>query len=165
MNSTHDSQPDNTDAQLPPDLYPIRLQGPWEIAAADAVGVLLSHRRIKLPCRLPAEWSAATSRIELRRRFHRPTNLDPEEAVVILLPAGCRPLCIALNNLPCDDQRLLDERVTARVTDLLQPSNELRIEVSPDDAPSLGAFAAPVLLGVMPDVDGTWWDELPRCEG
>lgn len=64
--------------------YPhrIRLRGPWEFETANATG------RIRLPAtaeQLPSSGSGAVAAVTLRRRFGKPTNLQPEDEVMLVI--------------------------------------------------------------------------------
>jgi hypothetical protein len=145
------------DEQFPPDLYPIRLQGPWELvslADPDSKPV-----RIRLPF---TEEPHPDGRVRLTRRFQKPTNLDPEERVLLLLPGGVMASCCALNDREVAVERRIGSCEAVDLTPLLQDSNRLAIDVDLDLDDTLTALRSPILLGIMPDADGSWWQGLER---
>ncbi|MFV0446686.1 MAG: hypothetical protein ACK5Q5_24200 [Planctomycetaceae bacterium] len=99
--------------------------------------------------------------VRLERRFHRPTNLDVSDRVVLILPTGAQPRLIALNSQPLTDVCRLGDSRAWDLTSQLQPGNQLRLEFA--DARWCAALRQPVQLGIMPDVDGSWWDGLPSA--
>lgn len=159
------SDADFIDEDLPPDLYAIRLQGPWryEWYAPDDPDAVSKSGTMRLPD--PAarfEMRTCTS-LRLKRRFHRPTNLDADERVMVLLPGGCRPSSVEVNGQEVEFPKIVGDRPAADVTGQLRESNELVLSFA---APSKEILpcSSPVLLGIMPDVDGWWWNDLPRSD-
>lgn len=143
------------DDDLPPDLYTIRLQGPWQSAAS--VGE--PPRRIRLPFddHTGLDGPAAV----LTRTFQRPTNLDRDERVLLILPAGLEPQRVALTGRVLDAPRRLAGRLVWDLTDRLERANQL--ELAFDRGDWVDALREPVLLGIMPDADGSWWESLPAA--
>jgi hypothetical protein len=164
---------DPIDESLPPDLYPIRLQGPWQFAwiphpegsqNPGGSSSLLSGT-IRLPASSEELIRCRSGTLRLARNFQQPTNLDPEERVLLLLPPGCRPSRARLNEQPMTLSHQIGTRVASDLTALLRPSNELVLEfdVTTDDPPPVTDLSRPILLGIMPDYDGSWWESLPRA--
>jgi hypothetical protein len=158
------SDRDIIDEDLPPDLYAIRLQGPWKFAWLDRDDLPQSQRAgtIRLPATAGEVAASQTGTLQLTRRFQTPTNLDPEEQVLLLLPRGCRPRVAELNGGLLEFSRQIEGFVAARLTDQLLPSNQLtlRTKIGPGVGEGLD-LSEPILLGIMPDADGSWWEELP----
>jgi hypothetical protein len=152
---------DYQDEEFPPDLYVMRLQGPWRLAFVDSLQDCGTPDEIRLPCALPSSSTGKCALICLSRRFHKPTNLDREEQVILLLPPGYRAQRITCNDADRPDVRRLGDRAAVRINDILQDSNELQLWINADDAASRESFESPVLLGIMPDWDGSWWNALP----
>ena len=61
----------------------IRLRGLWELywvgAAADSV------RKVRLPMDFGELFEGRSGTVQLARRFHRPTNLEPEDEVALVV--------------------------------------------------------------------------------
>jgi hypothetical protein len=142
------------DADLPPDLYAIRLQGPWQWLNATGGATITVTLPLAEP--LPGE------SIRLSRNFQRPTNLDREERVLLVMPIGARPQSVYLGTTSVPGPRWIGERAAWDLTQLLKPSNRLVLEFA--GGPWRQALRDPVLIGVMPDFDGSWWESLPRVE-
>ena len=116
-------------------IYPhvIRLAGPWEyeVLRADA-GAPPSSTSGRM--QLPTAWQALLGGdfrglIRLRRRFNRPTNLDPQETVWVVIE-GSHLRCVAgLNGQSLGD--LHDDAALGEfeVTSELPMHNELTIDL------------------------------------
>ena len=147
----------------PPDRHWIRLRGPWEVCWLGE-GTPHPPDRVKLP----AAWSevfgrrAGTARFV--RRFQAPTGLDHDERVCITLlefegDARCsvndttvEPLAVPLGDPGCwPHERCLSFDITG----LLQPSNQLTLDITVEDADAPNAgLHQPVLLEIItPDED------------
>src|SRR5262245_17267846 len=66
----------------------IRLKGPWEyqwVASDDASPIESSTAvgRVKMPSDWQSTFGDRAGTVRFRRRFHRPTNLEPHERVSI----------------------------------------------------------------------------------
>ena len=141
------------DDSFPPDMYPIRLQGPWRLIDA----AYPTPRTVRLP--LDSSDLHVSCQVQLQRNFQRPTNLDREERVLLILPPAVEPTAVRLGEVDIDELRLLGESLVYDLTDHLRPSNLLQLDFN---GPGwLTAFQKPVLLGIMPDADGSWWAGLP----
>ena len=139
-------------------IYPhvIRLRGPWHFEvlpaddrdAPDSRGIehsqatqAASAPRPAGSAPLPHDWTTgierpAGARLCWRRRFSRPTNLDPGEAVWLCVVGRGATLAVALNGdylgTVATEQPVREFDVTSRLT----PRNELTIDVHrPADAP------------------------------
>lgn len=122
--------------------YPhvIRLRGPWEFevieraAPADGAecGDPAASRsgKVKLPC----DWSEALGRtfrgkVRYRRRFNRPSGLDPHERVWLIVEGVDAFGAAALNGRALGEVRGYALPARFDVTDLLGQANELLLEV------------------------------------
>jgi len=123
------------------DIHTIRLRGPWEleplarsVRGGDCL-VYESVENLPAPCRqhMPGDWGPSLGadfrgRVRYRRRFGRPTALEPHETVWLVLaavdPAG---------DVSLGGQRLgragPAEPAEFEITALLQERNELIVEV------------------------------------
>ncbi len=148
---------------LPPDLYPIRLQGPWQLEDA-AVVAPSSPTSLQLPLDDTALAALPTGPIRLTRNFQRPTNLDPEERVLLVLPDGCVPLAVELNGRVLPPGRRLEGRLVWNLTPELRPSNRLVLQFPAAKSGGRTGLREPILLGIMPDADGSWWAGLEEAD-
>ena len=130
-------------------MHRMHLKGPWEFEplAGDhppAAG------RVKLPQSWEDAWGEFRGEIRYRRRFHRPTNLDPHERVWIVFDGvgGSARVAVnthALGNIAPGSG--LPERF--EITLLLQSNNELVVDVSfGADASGPGGLWAPVAIEI-----------------
>ncbi len=147
------------DPPFPPDLYVISLRGPWILTSGDPERIDSLQQRVKLPEDWPIIFSGNLGTVLLNRRFQRPTNLDPEEKTLLMLPPGCRPSETFLNGTPLAFDRQLADWSVAETTSRLARTNCLTLQFSsPDSLPADSTHA--VLIGIMPDADGSWWASL-----
>lgn len=120
--------------------YPhvIRLRGPWEfevLSRADAPACEESPARPTTgKARLPCDWSEALGRrfrgcVRYRRRFNRPTGLDPHERVWLVVEGVDAFGRAALNGQALGDVLGYALPASFDVTELLAPSNELLLDV------------------------------------
>lgn len=149
------------DDEFSPDLYLIRLQGPWSLLRSPGAPLVRLHLPLDDDTAASIAAEATGSPVKLLRNFQRPTNLDPEERVLLLLPAGAKPTEVRLGRSAVGAPRELGPCWTWDLTPALQPGNQLQL-VFEDDA-WMNALAEPVLLGIMPDADGSWWRRLPAA--
>ncbi len=131
-------------------IYPhlIRLRGPWHFEvlpaqdrnAQPAGGVLAASApdahdpRPAGSAPLPHDWTSGVecgnqSRICWRRRFSRPSNLDPGEAVWLCIAGRGATLAIALNGQSLGTIAATDPPREFDITLHLKPRNELAIEI------------------------------------
>jgi beta-galactosidase/beta-glucuronidase len=108
----------------------MHLKGPWEYepVATDAASAPAAGT-----AKLPAAWQAIVGdfrgTLRFRRRFHRPTNLEPHERVCVVFDGLGGTARVAVNG------QLLGTidggRTTGQfeITPLLRPNNELVVEI------------------------------------
>lgn len=130
----------------------IHLKGPWQcewLSPADVPAA--SVQRVKMPSDWRSVFGEQAGRVLLRRKFHKPTNLDAEEIVSLVFDGiGGR------GEVRLDDQLLgtVDETVTTlafEITALLQPTNELLVELDFDprqDPETAGGLWGPVAIEI-----------------
>ncbi|MCA9056557.1 MAG: hypothetical protein KDA75_22165 [Planctomycetaceae bacterium] len=140
-------------------MYCIRLQGPWVMIGPDTA----EPRRIRLPLEgAEAQLAGDTpppAPVRLQRNFQRPTNLDPEERVLLVLPPGAVAAELSVGEQAASDPRWLGDCQTWDLTNLLTRSNVLNLTLVGTEWAA--ALREPILLGIMPDADGSWWIGLP----
>lgn len=116
--------------KTPRSPHPIRLRGPWTVygpgpAAPDSAPVT-AH--------LPADWRTLfgdrAGRARFVRRFNRPTNLDVDERVYIVLANVGGAVTLRVNGEPVESAPAADRSACIfDITSRLQPHNELEIEI------------------------------------
>jgi hypothetical protein len=119
--------------------YPhaIRLRGPWEFEVLEIAGAVLSSLDEALPsgrATLPCDWSAALGarfrgKVRYRRRFNRPTGLDPHERVWLIVEGVDAFGAVALNGSELGRVRGYALQASFDVTELIAPNNELLLDV------------------------------------
>lgn len=142
----------------PYDRHWIRLRGPWEVAWLAADGGTDPQQTAVRRVTLPASWQelfgqcGGTARF--RRRFQRPTGLDPDERVRIVLEDVGGSIAARLNDVPLSPLYDEDEpeKMCFDVTDLLQFTNLLTLDITFDPSgsePSHGGLWRPVLIEIL----------------
>ena len=124
--------------------YPhaIRLRGPWEFdvlenAAARAEPPTPISGRATLPCDwLDALGAEFRGKVRYRRRFNRPSGLDPHERVWLIVEGVDACGAVALNDRELGRVRGYALPASFDVTELIAPNNELLVDVElPPEVP------------------------------
>lgn len=132
-------------------VHRIQLRGPWQLEWQSGGGQFAQK------VRLPAEWeelfSGRDGRVCLIRKFHRPTNLGPNEQVDLVFDQWPGFWTIRLNQQTVgqfrDSSPECSERIT--ITRLLQPTNELAAETQieqPGDVHTASGLMGQVALEI-----------------
>ncbi|MDA1050620.1 MAG: hypothetical protein O3C40_09080 [Planctomycetota bacterium] len=121
----------------------IRLHGPWEYEPLAFTQWGPSGESVDLPgdvppagtITIPADWGTSLGvgfrgRVLYKRRFGRPTNLDPNERVDLVLYGISGIAIVALNGDRLGEIKIGERVRRFELTELLLPRNELRIEVN-----------------------------------
>jgi hypothetical protein len=135
-------------------VHRIRLIGPWEFAwrtstgdGAESDGVAESGT-IKMPCDWQSVFGSRGGTVAFSRRFHRPTNLEPHEQVLIVLTGVGGSGIIRLNGDFLLEFRAVDS-AEVDVTNKLEAFNLLEVEVEHQPIEgTLGGLHAPVVLEI-----------------
>ncbi len=144
------------ESRFPPDLYTIRLAGPWSLEQDG-----LNPQRIQLPCNPPALHDIGVNPaapLAITRRFHKPSGLESIDRVLLILASNAHPARATLNGLSIESARRMGDAIALELTAALQDSNLLNLEFNPQ--PRFPDLGKPVLLGIMPDADQSWWRSL-----
>ncbi len=112
----------------------IRLRGPWElepVARFGGCGELPAGGRT----RVPGDWGELlgddfAGRVRYTRRFNRPTNLEPDERVWLVVAAVDHQARLALNGQPFAELSTGAAAARDDITPLLRLHNVLEIEVT-----------------------------------
>ncbi|WP_010584500.1 glycoside hydrolase family 2 [Schlesneria paludicola] len=121
----------------------IHLRGPWDYSLhAAAVGVAPAVTKIGT-ANMPREWREVFEEIGgtavFRRKFHRPTNLSPQERVVLVCTEVRGAGRASLNEHPLGEFTAEGNAVEFDVTGRLNSFNEFTIEIAfePSQFPAL----------------------------
>jgi beta-galactosidase/beta-glucuronidase len=138
----------------------IRLKGPWEYewrsssATADAATAAIGFPRTGR-VKMPASWQDAfgdeAGEVKFRRRFQKPTNLDPHERVSLVFDGIGGTGRVALNGQELGSVTASDDTQRYDVTLLLQASNELLVELAFEPRQSgsaTGGLWGPVVIEI-----------------
>ena len=118
--------------------YPhvIRLRGPWEFEVLEREAASCAESLAKLAGKatLPCDWSDALGddfrgQVRYRRRFNRPSGLDPHERVWLVVEGVDAFGSATLNGRALGDIRGYALPASFDVTDLLGAGNELNLDV------------------------------------
>ena len=135
-------------------VHRIRLMGPWEFAWEGSAGgetPLVNEGTTAMPCDWHSLFGSVVGTATFRRRFHRPSNLEPHERVWLICTGvrGCGT--ISLNDEQLSEFASDGEAVECEVTSRLQPSNVVSIRLSAgaieEHQPPRGLFQ-PVVLEI-----------------
>lgn len=138
-------------------IHRMHLKGPWQFEwlsgpfdqdgrpitpVANDPGVLMSDSRIRMPASWQSAFGIVCGTAKFSRRFHKPTNLDPNERVHIAFDGIRGKAKFALNGSSIEAQ---GDASSFDVTERLVPSNLLTVEITVDAedlAASAGLYAA-----------------------
>jgi beta-galactosidase/beta-glucuronidase len=145
-------------------LHRMHLKGPWSYewldgphcsstassATAETDSPLLADSRVRMPSSWQSAFGSVSGRVLFRRRFQRPTNLDPNERVHIAFDGLGGQATIAVNGQRIGSLADTTETVSFDITSLLEMSNELTVELSffPDGTPTPGGLREPVAVEI-----------------
>jgi hypothetical protein len=127
-------------------VHRIRLRGPWALEPTDAGD--MPERTVRLPLQWAELVDFGARRVRLSRRFHRPTNLGPNDQVSVVvhdLPAGAQ---VGLNGTILEQQIPPPTKESVFGTPQLEPTNLLSVEfdVSTRSAAGDGTWGEVALL-------------------
>lgn len=135
--------------------HQIRLIGPWEFewesdGGGPGVPTEAASGSIKMPCEWRGLFGDVAGTAVFSRNFHRPTNLDPHERVVIVFTGIGGVGRVNLNEETLVQFGESPRPVEVDVTDFLKPFNVLEIDLrfDPDSDPTPGGLFAPVVLEI-----------------
>ena len=121
-------------------VHRIRLIGPWEFRWGELAGTPISadgsrvcpfetSGSVKMPCDWNSLFGLAGGQASFSRRFHRPTNLESHEQVVIVLTGVGGSGTVMLNGQLLSEFSESSVSVEVNVTDRLQAFNVLEIGI------------------------------------
>ena len=135
-------------------VHRIRLLGPWEFVWEEPSGTEtppVTEGTTAMPCDWHSLFGPVAGTATFRRRFHRPSNLEPHERVWLICTGvrGCGT--VLLNNEQLSEFAADGEAVECEVTSRLQPFNVVSIRLSVgtvDEQQPLGGLFEPVVLEI-----------------
>lgn len=143
--------------------YRIFLRGPWQsepLARADRVSsgsIVWSTSSLPSPStvRLPATWQELfgpfRGRIRFRRRFHRPTNLEPQDRVYIAFDGIGGAAAVSTNGRLLGTIDSPGGAAQFDITDVLTNENELQVDLefgAPSGISDPGGLFAPIAVEI-----------------
>ena len=128
-------------------VHRIRLHGPWEFAWEKSLGTdspAIRDGTTAMPCNWGKLFGEVSGTALLRRRFHCPTNLEPNDHVWLVC-SGVRGLgAILLNDSQLAEFTADGEPVECELTAALKPFNivgiRLTVTVASEDSTPAGLF-------------------------
>ena len=135
-------------------VHRIRLLGPWEFAWERSVGgetPLVTEGTTAMPCDWHSLFGPVAGTVAFRRRFHRPSNLEPHERVWLICTGVRGSGTVSLNDEQLSVFSSDGEEVECEVTSHLQPFNVVSIRLSAgsiDEHQSPGGLFQPVVLEI-----------------
>jgi len=115
-------------------IHEMRLKGPWEYCwkspevAESELGTSLEGR-VKVPVSWRECFGNRPGVVVWSRRFQKPTNLDAIERVMVAAPQLAGVVQVRLNGTPLPFEGQPDSGFRFDVTEMLDPSNVLEIEM------------------------------------
>lgn len=116
--------PTKHDATMMRPLHRMHLHGPWQFEWADEAG------RVKMPAEWKTIFGERTGTVVFRRRFGRPTNLEPHERVFVAFDGIGGSAQITVNGKHFGAVTNNSETARFDVTDILEASNLLEVELT-----------------------------------
>jgi beta-galactosidase/beta-glucuronidase len=135
-------------------IHRIHLKGPWDY---EWVGDPLSDAAESGRVTMPADWASlfgpAGGRARFRRRFHSPTNLEPEDRVWLVFDGVGGHGTVVLNDEIIGRLRSSDEPQRLDVATRLRPFNAVLVELEfdPAVAANAGGLYAPIAIEIESD--------------
>ena len=111
----------------------INLRGPWDYRWLNGAAQPISAQgTVAMPCEWRNVFGLVCGTAEFRRKFHKPTNLESHESVVIVLTEVGGQGKASLNGVSLGEFSSAGDLVEFEITNSLSPFNELMIEVAFD---------------------------------
>lgn len=132
----------------------ISLRGPWQYEwVSPPVGDVsqATSGRTAIPVTWQELFGPIPGTTRFRRRFHRPTNLEPHEQVRILFENLGGSAVVSLNGTPLGTIPRGQSTAEFNVTNHLQPANELTVDLTFDphhDLSTRTGLLAPIVIEI-----------------
>lgn len=134
-------------------VHRIRLMGPWDFdwSGTDSSSASPQRGSIKMPCTWRSLFGNEKGHATFSRRFHRPTNLESHEKVVLVFSGLGGDGDVSLNGVRLRSFTLADQTLECDVTERLLPFNQLQVAIRFDptvgnEAP--GGLYEPVIIEI-----------------
>jgi len=139
------------------------LRGPWEYEWVERHADVeqgestpdksVGRQRVKMPSEWQTEFGGEGGTVRFRRHFNKPTNLDANESVFVVLTGFGGAGIATLNDQPLGTIASSDEKSRAEfeITRYLKPGNQLALEIEFDPGSSgdrRGGLWGPVVLEI-----------------
>ncbi|MFK7766290.1 MAG: sugar-binding domain-containing protein [Mariniblastus sp.] len=125
-----------------PELHTIRLHGPWNAKVLSNLNQATTddfnlEKRVKIPSSWH-DWLGPSfaGQVSYERTFNRPTRLDADQKVWLVVEAVDHLATIFLNGEELGAMKFGGLPLRVDVLAMLQPANRLRIEISSDPSGS-----------------------------
>ncbi|QDS86198.1 hypothetical protein EC9_03580 [Rosistilla ulvae] len=126
--------------------HTIRLRGPWKLTPLKRPDAQPVAGRIDQPSdRFLGDYTGPVLYV---RHFNRPTGIGPEERVELAITACVGTAHVSLNETPLANSTAQQAPFRIDITDLLQLSNQLAIEIIPPALPSPAEITGEVQLEI-----------------
>lgn len=114
----------------------IHLKGLWEYVISPPAGSTIAGGSEAGTVRMPQAWREIFGDVcgtaQFRRKFHRPTNLESHEHVVLVFTEIRGSGQVLLNGQHVGQFNAAGDAVEIEITSLLKPFNEIAVEISFD---------------------------------
>ncbi len=114
----------------------IQLKGPWEYdwksVVVDGSGPEPRSGTVTMPRDWQSIFGDRSGAAEFRRKFHRPTNVESHETVILVFNGIRGQTAVSLNRDLLGEFIGTGDAVEFKVTSLLKEFNELRVEIAFD---------------------------------
>ena len=126
--------------------YRITLRGPWEYALLDSQHRVVSTGKLRLPLSEPDPLNGHRGFVRWNRKFHRPTNLSPQDRVKLVFTSVGGSGTVTLNEVPLGELTARPGIQSFDITNRMRGNDELIVELSPSHTPDSlqpsGAFVS-----------------------
>jgi len=132
-------------------IHRINLKGPWDYEWLDGPAVpASSDGRVTMPAEWNALFGPVAGRAVFRRRFHSPTNLEPDDRVWLVFDRVGGRGTVAVNGEVVGKLTSSDQSQRFDMAARLQPFNEAAVELEFDPATDAnpGGLYAPVAIEI-----------------
>lgn len=129
-------------------VHRIRLRGPWQFEWLSSSVREPASGRISLPADWRDLFGTESGQVCFRRKFNRPTNLEPGTDVNLVFEGVGGTATVKLNGQSLESQT---KSHRYRITEHLAPSNELQVDLQfdPTETPEPGGLWGLVVLEIV----------------
>ena len=117
-------------------VHRIHLRGPWDFRMIPQSVTQSEASSTTGTAAMPQDWltlfGTAAGTVHFRRKFHCPTNLGPDEQVMLVFTELRGTGIVRLNGHPVGEFAASGNAVEFVITALLRPFNEILVEIAFD---------------------------------